>query len=111
MTRTRSTAISSRCFGAARSFGVFAALRFYLVNWLGERVVADMRNAVYRPRAAHGPDLLRGHPHRRGALAADHRHHAGAVDLPGRALDRAAFNVMLVGALVMLAITSWRLMG
>ncbi|MEM1261134.1 MAG: ABC transporter transmembrane domain-containing protein [Pseudomonadota bacterium] len=28
-------------------FGLFAALRFYLVIWLGERIVADMRNAVY----------------------------------------------------------------
>jgi ATP-binding cassette, subfamily B, bacterial len=27
--------------------GVFAALRFYLVTWLGERVVADVRAAVY----------------------------------------------------------------
>ncbi|MGL6224490.1 MAG: ABC transporter transmembrane domain-containing protein [Steroidobacteraceae bacterium] len=32
---------------AAGVFGVFAALRFYLVTWLGERVVADMRSAVY----------------------------------------------------------------
>jgi ATP-binding cassette subfamily B protein len=32
---------------AAAVFGVFAALRFYLVSWLGERVVADMRSAVY----------------------------------------------------------------
>jgi ATP-binding cassette subfamily B protein len=32
---------------AAAVFGVFAALRFYLVTWLGERVVADMRSAVY----------------------------------------------------------------
>ena len=32
---------------AAAIFGVFAALRFYLVRWLGERVVADMRSAVY----------------------------------------------------------------
>src|ERR1700733_2154192 len=29
-------------------FGIFAALRFYLVTWLGERVVADLRAAVYR---------------------------------------------------------------
>src|SRR5258706_2930184 len=29
-------------------FGVFAALRFYLVTWLGERVVADLRSAVCR---------------------------------------------------------------
>lgn len=35
-------------FGAAFIFGLFAALRFYLVMWLGERVVADLREAVYR---------------------------------------------------------------
>ena len=32
---------------AAAVFGVFAALRFYLVTWLGERVVADLRSVVY----------------------------------------------------------------
>ncbi len=34
-------------FGVALVFGCFAALRFYLVTWLGERVVADLRDAVY----------------------------------------------------------------
>ncbi|MGB8326614.1 MAG: ABC transporter transmembrane domain-containing protein [Steroidobacteraceae bacterium] len=34
--------------GAAAFYGVFAALRFYLVTWIGERVVADLRAAVYR---------------------------------------------------------------
>ncbi len=34
-------------FAAAVAFGAFGALRFYLVAWLGERVVADIRNAVY----------------------------------------------------------------
>ena len=29
-------------FGVALLFGLFAALRFYLVTWLGERVVADL---------------------------------------------------------------------
>jgi ATP-binding cassette subfamily B protein len=33
---------------AAVIFGAFAALRFYLVTWLGERVVSDLRMAVYR---------------------------------------------------------------
>ncbi|MGP8099072.1 MAG: ABC transporter transmembrane domain-containing protein, partial [Steroidobacteraceae bacterium] len=33
---------------AAVIFAVFAALRFYLVTWIGERVVADLRTAVYR---------------------------------------------------------------
>jgi ATP-binding cassette subfamily B protein len=32
---------------AAVLFGVFAALRFYLVTWLGERVVADVRADIY----------------------------------------------------------------
>jgi ATP-binding cassette subfamily B protein len=34
--------------GVAVLFGAFAAMRFYLVTWLGERVVADIRTAVYR---------------------------------------------------------------
>jgi ATP-binding cassette subfamily B protein len=38
-------------------FGVFAALRFYLVTWLGERVVADLRTAVYR-RVVHMDPLF-----------------------------------------------------
>lgn len=42
----------NRYFGwfllAALVLSVFAALRFYLVSWLGERVVADIRNEVYR---------------------------------------------------------------
>jgi ATP-binding cassette, subfamily B, bacterial len=32
---------------AAVVYGAFAALRFYLVTWLGERVVADMRADIY----------------------------------------------------------------
>ena len=34
-------------FGIASVLAVFSAARFYLVSWLGERVVADIRNAVY----------------------------------------------------------------
>src|SRR6202789_2441882 len=33
---------------AAVIYGVFAALRFYMVTWVGERVVADIRTAIYR---------------------------------------------------------------
>ena len=33
---------------AAVIFGVFAALRFCTVTWVGERVVADLRAAIYR---------------------------------------------------------------
>ena len=33
--------------GAGAVFGAFAALRFFFIMWLGERVVADVRSAVY----------------------------------------------------------------
>ncbi|HWN46678.1 MAG TPA: ABC transporter transmembrane domain-containing protein [Steroidobacteraceae bacterium] len=33
---------------AAFVFAAFASLRFYLVGWIGERVVADIRSAVYQ---------------------------------------------------------------
>ena len=35
-------------FGVGIALGVFSALRFYSVTWLGERVTADLRNAVYK---------------------------------------------------------------
>jgi ATP-binding cassette subfamily B protein len=34
-------------FGVAVMLGVFSAARFYMVSWLGERITADLRNAVY----------------------------------------------------------------
>jgi ATP-binding cassette subfamily B protein len=34
-------------FGVAVVLGVGTAVRFYFVSWLGERVTADLRNAVY----------------------------------------------------------------
>ncbi|WP_342129141.1 ABC transporter transmembrane domain-containing protein [Hydrogenophaga sp. OTU3427] len=34
-------------FGIAAALGLFSALRFYMVSWLGERVMTDLRQAVY----------------------------------------------------------------
>jgi ATP-binding cassette subfamily B protein len=34
-------------FGVGVALGLFSALRFYTVTWLGERVTADLRSAVY----------------------------------------------------------------
>ncbi|WP_225784966.1 ABC transporter transmembrane domain-containing protein [Xenophilus sp. Marseille-Q4582] len=34
-------------FGVAVALGFFSAARFFTVSWLGERVTADLRNAVY----------------------------------------------------------------
>ena len=35
-------------FGVAVALGLFSAARFFTVSWLGERVTADVRSAVYR---------------------------------------------------------------
>ena len=40
---------------AAAVFAAFASLRMYLVNWIGERVVADLRSAVYKRVLAMDP--------------------------------------------------------
>ena len=34
-------------FGVSVALGLFSAARFYMVSWLGERITADVRNAVY----------------------------------------------------------------
>jgi len=34
-------------FAVGVALGVFSAARFYMVSWLGERITADLRNAVY----------------------------------------------------------------
>jgi ATP-binding cassette subfamily B protein len=34
-------------FGVSVALGLFSAARYYMVTWLGERVTADLRNAVY----------------------------------------------------------------
>jgi ATP-binding cassette, subfamily B, bacterial len=34
-------------FAVAVALGLFSAARFYMVSWLGERITADVRNAVY----------------------------------------------------------------
>ena len=34
-------------FAVGAALGVFSAARFYVVSWLGERITADLRNAVY----------------------------------------------------------------
>jgi ATP-binding cassette subfamily B protein len=34
-------------FGVGVALGVFSAARFYMVSWIGERVTADVRDAVY----------------------------------------------------------------
>jgi ATP-binding cassette, subfamily B, bacterial len=45
-------------FGVAVALGLFSAARFYTVSWLGERVTADLRNAVYAHVVEQSPEFF-----------------------------------------------------
>ncbi len=45
-------------FGVGAALGVFSAARFYMVSWLGERVTADLRNAVYAHVIEQSPEFF-----------------------------------------------------
>ena len=45
-------------FAVALALGIFSAGRFYMVSWLGERVTADLRNAVYSHVLHQSPEFF-----------------------------------------------------
>jgi ATP-binding cassette subfamily B protein len=45
-------------FAVAVALGLFSAARFYTVSWLGERVTADLRNAVYAHVLEQSPEFF-----------------------------------------------------
>ncbi|HWP10924.1 MAG TPA: ABC transporter transmembrane domain-containing protein [Ramlibacter sp.] len=45
-------------FAVAAALGLFSAARFYMVSWLGERVTADLRNAVYAHVLEQSPEFF-----------------------------------------------------
>ena len=45
-------------FAVAVALGLFSAARFYMVSWLGERVTADVRNAVYAHVLQQSPEFF-----------------------------------------------------
>ncbi|WP_066270359.1 ABC transporter transmembrane domain-containing protein [Hydrogenophaga palleronii] len=45
-------------FAVAVALGLFSAARFYLVSWLGERITADLRSAVYRHVLRQSPQFF-----------------------------------------------------
>jgi ATP-binding cassette subfamily B protein len=96
---------------AAVVFGVFAALRFYLVTWLGERVVADLRTAVYRRVVRMDPTFFE--VTRTGEVLSRLTADTTLVQsIAGSSLSFTLRSIVnLSGALVMLALTSARLMG
>lgn len=98
-------------FAVAMALGLFSAIRFYLVTWLGERVVADIRNAVYRHVIRLDPMFYE--TTKTGEILSRLTTDTTLIQsISGAGLSislRATLN--LVGALVMLAVTSPRLAG
>ncbi len=97
--------------GAAVAMGVFAALRFYMVTWLGERVVANVRAAVY-DRVVR-MDMTFFEVTRTGEILSRLTTDTTLVQsISGVGISitlRSALN--LVGALVLMGATSPKLMG
>jgi len=105
----------NRYFGwfmaAAGVFGGFAALRFYLVSWLGERVVADIRSTVYDRVIRMDPLFFE--VTRTGEVLSRLTTDTTLVQsISGVSLSIALrTSLTLVGALIMLMLTSFRLGG
>ncbi len=98
-------------FALAAAFGVFSALRFYLVSWLGERVVADVRNAVFRQVVQLDPSFFE--VTKTGEVLSRMTTDTTLIQsISGAGLSIALRStITLVGALTMLAVTSPRLTG
>src|SRR5262249_42233883 len=96
---------------AAVVFGLFAALRFYCVTWVGERVVADVRDAVYRRVIRMDPTFFE--VTRTGEVLSRLTTDTTLVQtIAGSSLSVALRSTMsMIGALVMLTLTSAKLMG
>ena len=98
-------------FVVAMAFGLFSAFRFYLVTWLGERVVADLRNAIYRHVIRLDPTFFE--VTKTGEVLSRLTTDTTLIQsISGAGLSIALrSSINLVGATVMLAVTSPRLMG
>ena len=95
----------------AAVFAFFAGMRYYLVMWIGERVVADIRNAVYRHVIHLSPTFFEitrtGEVLSR--LTADTTLVQSVVGA-GISIALRSF-IMLMGGMVMLFVTSTKLAG
>jgi ATP-binding cassette subfamily B protein len=95
------------CIGAVLALA--SASRFYCVNWLGERVVADLRTKTFAHLATLGPAYFdKNHSgEMMSRLTADTTQMKVAA---GTALSQFARNaIMLIGAFIMMLVTSPKL--
>lgn len=96
---------------AALVFSLFASLRYYLVTWLGERVVADIRKAVYANVIRMDPAFFE--ITRTGEVLSRLTTDTTLVQsIAGSGISIALrSSLALVGGLVMLVLTSPRMAG
>ena len=98
-------------FGVGVAMGVLSALRFYMVSWLGERISADLRNAVYAHVVRQSPEFFE--TTQTGEVLSRLTTDTTLVQtVVGSSLSLGLRNtVMGLGALVMLVATNPRVMG
>jgi ATP-binding cassette subfamily B protein len=98
-------------FAVAAVLALFTALRHYLVSWLGERVVADLRAAVYGHVMGMSPTFFE--VTRTGEVLSRLTADTTLIQtVVGSSLSMALRNTLMgVGGLAMMTVTSPRLTG
>src|SRR5450830_887885 len=98
-------------FGVASILALATAARFYTVSWLGERVTADIRSAVYRHVVTQSPEFFE--TTQTGEVLSRITTDTTLIQaVVGTSISMALRNVLLfVGGLVMLFVTSAKLSG
>jgi len=98
-------------FAVGVALGIFSASRFYMVTWLGERVTADLRNAVYTHVLRQSPEFFE--TTQTGEVLSRITTDTTVVQtVVGSSLSMGLRNmVMGLGALVMLVVTNPYVMG
>jgi ATP-binding cassette, subfamily B, bacterial len=93
-------------FAVGAALGLFSAARFYMVSWLGERITADLRSAVYAHVVEQSPEFFEST--QTGEVLSRLTTDTTLVQtVVGSSLSMGLRNtVMGLGALVMLVITN-----
>ncbi len=98
-------------FGVAAALGLFSAARFYVVSWLGERITADLRNAVYAHVLRQSPEFFEST--KTGEVLSRLTTDTTLVQtVVGSSLSMGLRNVVMgIGALIVLVVTNPLVMG
>jgi ATP-binding cassette subfamily B protein len=98
-------------FAVGAALGAFSAARFYMVSWLGERITADVRDAVYAHVVRQSPEFFE--TTQTGEVLSRLTTDTTLVQtVVGSSLSLGLRNtVMGLGALVMLVVTNPYVMG